>query len=84
MAHSFELPDDLFGLTIEEIKRAIQGTKARVTNKDFSFDLLKKFQVTAVGRLKIAAPSKKRLDAARFWIKEAARKKVVAQSEKNN
>jgi hypothetical protein len=70
------LPDDLFGLSIEEVKQAVKGTKARITNKDYSYDLLTKFKIKAIGRLKIVGPSKKSVDKAWFWIKEKARQKL--------
>jgi len=80
----YDLPYDLYGFSIEELRQILlpvrRTTRVRLTNKEYSFDLLTKFRVKGItGRWRLVAPSRKRLDQAFFQIKEARRKRALEE-----
>jgi len=90
MANFYELPDDLFGFSIEELRAILAPvkriTRARLTNREFSYDgSTDSFKIKGVGgSWRLVAPSKKKLDQAWFQIKEALRKREVVNNEPSN
>lgn len=82
MASYYELPDDLYGFSIEELRQILlpvrRITRVRLTNREYSYDMLTKFKVKGItGHWRLVAPSKKKLDRAFFQIKEARRKRAL-------
>lgn len=84
MTCHYDLPYDLYGFSIEELRQILlpvrRTTKVRLTNREYSYDLLTKFKVTGItGHWRLVAPSKKKLDQAFFQIKEARRKRFLEE-----
>lgn len=81
MASYYELPDDLYGFTVEELRKILEPvrriTGVRLTNRIYDYDVpTNSFKVKGVtGRFRLVAPSKKKLNVAFSQIKEAWRKK---------
>ena len=85
MANHYDLPYDLYGFSIEELQKIlapVKGTtRVRLTNREYSYDMLTKFKVKGVtGQWRLVAPSKKKLDQAFFMIKEAIRRREETQA----
>lgn len=84
MTYHYDLPYDLYGFSIEELRQILlpvrRTTRVRLTNKEYSYDMLTKFRVKGItGRWRLVAPSKKKLDQAFFQIKEARRKRALEE-----
>lgn len=84
MANHYDLPHDLYGFSIEELRKILlpvrRTTRVRLTNREYSYDMLAKFKVKGItGQWRLVAPSKKKLDQAFFQIKEARRKRALAE-----
>jgi len=85
MANHYDLPYDLYGFSIEELRQILlpvrRITGVRLTNREYSYDMLAKFKVKGItGQWRLVAPSKKKLKQAFFQIKEARRKKAMEES----
>lgn len=79
---SCKVPYDFWGLSIEQIKGVIKGTGARLTNEEYEHDgMTGRFKLKDVGRYRIVASSRKKLDRALFFIREAARKQEQTPEE---
>lgn len=86
MAYHYDLPYDLYGFSIEELQQILspvkRSTKVRLTNREYSYDMLAKFKLKGItGRWRLIAPSKKKLDQAFFMIKEAIRKRALVEAK---
>jgi len=79
---SCNVPYDFWGLSIEQIKKIIKGTGARLTNEEYEYDgMTEKFKLKDIGRYRIVAPSEKKLNSALFFLREARRKQTQTQEE---
>ena len=65
-------PDDMWGMSIEDVRRAI-GRDARLTDTRYTFDILEGFKPSEVGQLMIVAKSRKKLRRAIDAIVRAKR-----------
>ena len=72
-------PDDLWGFTIEELQNVLKVVKtvsqAKLTNRTYSYDAVKKFQIVGLGKWKLEASSQKKLNLAIDEIKKRIRER---------